>query len=50
VLLELLENDKILAFCISYEIRLLFVYVFNLVYVVGNILKWKWNCNVWWNL
>ena len=34
VLLELLENNKILVFYISYIIELLFVHVFNLVYVV----------------
>jgi hypothetical protein len=50
VLLKILENDKILFFCISYKIELRFVHVFNLVYVVGNIIKWKWNCNIWWNL
>jgi len=34
VLLELLENDKILNFYISDIIKLLFVHVFNLLYVV----------------
>jgi len=38
VLLELLENDKILVFYISYAIELIFVHVFYLVYVVW----WKW--------
>jgi len=41
VLLKLLENDKILVFCISYKIGLLFVHVFYLVYVVGNIIELK---------
>jgi len=50
VLLEILKNDKILVFCIYYKIGLCFVHVFNLVYVVVNIVKWKWNCNIWWNL
>jgi len=40
-LLEILENDKIKVLCISYKIGLYFVHVFNLVYVVGNIVKWK---------
>jgi len=39
VLLEILENDKIIVFCISYKIGLRFVHVFNLVYVVGNIIN-----------
>ena len=30
---------KILVFCISKKIELRFVHVFNLVYVVGNIVK-----------
>jgi len=47
VLLELLKNDKISAFYISYRIGLIFVHIFYyLVYVVG----WKWNCNVGWNI
>jgi len=50
VLLEILENDKILVFFISYKIGLRFVQVFNLVYVVENIGKWKWNFNIWWYL
>jgi len=37
VLLEILENDKILVFCITYKIGLHFVHVFNLVYVVGTL-------------
>jgi len=36
-ILELLENDKILIFCISHKILLVFVHVFKLVYDVGNI-------------
>ena len=39
MLLGILENDEILVFCISYKIGLRFVHVFNLVYVVGNIVK-----------
>jgi len=39
MLLEFLENDKILVFCISYKIGLLFVHIFNLVYVVGNVVE-----------
>jgi len=34
ILLELLENDKILVFYISYITKFSFVHVFNLVYVV----------------
>ena len=34
MLLKLLENDKILVFYISYKIELIFVHVFNFVYVV----------------
>ena len=30
----LLENDKILVLYISYKIELLFIHVFNLVYIV----------------
>jgi len=50
VLLEILEKDKILVISISYKIELVFVHVFNLVYVVENIVKWKLNSNVWWSL
>jgi len=50
MLLEILENDKILVFYISYKIWLRSVHVFNLVYVIGNIVKWKWNCNIWINI
>jgi len=39
VLIEILENNKILVFCISYKIGLHFVHLFNLVYVIGNIVK-----------
>jgi len=42
--------DKILVISISYKIELVFVHIFNLVYVVENIVKWKLNCNVWWSL
>jgi len=48
---KLFEDDKILVFCIFFiEYDYFFAQVFNLVYIVGNIIKWKWNCNVWWNL
>jgi len=35
MLFELLVNVKILVFSISYEKRLIFVHVLNLLYVVG---------------
>jgi len=41
VLLELLENDKILVFYISCRIKLQFIHIFNLVYDVGNIVGWN---------